>query len=114
MTVADPHAAGAHAHVSKRPLYIRCFGVLTLLTAAEVGLTFVLHGAALIIMLIGAAVAKAGLVAAVFMHLKFERRTLVLVVLLPLLFAAILIVGLMPDSAHLGLTRMPGTPSFRG
>jgi cytochrome c oxidase subunit IV len=110
---AAGHGHG-HAHVSKRPMYIKCFLILTVLTAAEIGLTYVLHGAALIIMLTAAAVAKAGLVAAVFMHLKFERRTLVLIILMPLLFATILIIGLMPDSAHLGLHRMPGSPSFRG
>jgi cytochrome c oxidase subunit IV len=121
LTTLEAHAHGAaapahggHAHVSKRPLYIKTFLALTAMTAAEVGLTFVMHGAALIIMLAGFAIAKAGLVAAIFMHLKFERRTLVLIILLPILFAAILIIGLMPDSALLGLHRQPGTPSFRG
>jgi hypothetical protein len=33
-----------------------------------------------------------------FMHLKFERKTLALVVSTPILLATILIIGLMPDS----------------
>ena len=103
----------AHAHVSRRSLYIRNFFALTILTVAEVGLTFVLKDAALILMLVGACIAKVVLVGGIFMHLQFEVRTLVLIVCLPLVFSAILFVGLMPDSAALGLERMPGTPSFR-
>lgn len=44
------------------------------------------------------ALAKAGMVAAYFMHLKFESYALVLIVLSPLVLSAILYIGLMPDS----------------
>ena len=43
---------------------------------------------------------KAVLVACYFMHLKFERRILLLAVILPLVLAAMLVVALLPDSAH--------------
>ncbi len=44
------------------------------------------------------ALAKAALVAAYFMHLKFEKYALILVVLSPLVLSAILYVGLVPDA----------------
>lgn len=44
------------------------------------------------------ALTKAALVAAYFMHLKFEKYALVLIVLSPLLLSAILYVGLVPDA----------------
>jgi caa(3)-type oxidase subunit IV len=117
MSQAPSNPSGApghgHAHESKRALYLQNFVALTVLTVAEVGLTFVLKDAALIAMLVLACIAKVVLVGGIFMHLKFEVRTLVLIVCLPLVFSAILFVGLMPDSASWGLERMPGTPSFR-
>ena len=44
------------------------------------------------------ALAKAALVAAYFMHLKFENSALILVVLSPLVLSGILYVGLVPDA----------------
>jgi caa(3)-type oxidase subunit IV len=111
---AEHGSSGAgHPYVSHKAEYLRTFGALTAMTIAEVGLTFVLKDMALILMLVAACIAKVVLVAGVFMHLKFEVKTLVMIVCLPLLFTTILVVGLMPDSASLGLERMPGTPSFR-
>ena len=46
----------------------------------------------------GFALTKAALVAAYFMHLKFERVPLMVVVLSPLLLSAILYIGLVPDA----------------
>jgi cytochrome c oxidase subunit 4 len=44
------------------------------------------------------ALVKAALVAAYFMHLKFERSALILIVLSPLLLSGILYIGLVPDA----------------
>jgi len=44
------------------------------------------------------ALVKAALVAAYFMHLKFEKYALILIVLSPLLLSAILYIGLVPDA----------------
>jgi len=44
------------------------------------------------------ALVKAALVAAYFMHLKFEKYALILIVLSPLLLSGILYVGLVPDA----------------
>ncbi|HZM70358.1 MAG TPA: cytochrome C oxidase subunit IV family protein [Candidatus Cryosericum sp.] len=52
----------------------------------------------IVISLCALALVKAGMVAAYFMHLKFEKYALILIVLSPLLLSAILYVGLMPDS----------------
>jgi cytochrome c oxidase subunit 4 len=52
----------------------------------------------IIVSLCALALAKAALVAAYFMHLKFERIPLMLVVMSPLLLSAILYIGLVPDA----------------
>jgi caa(3)-type oxidase subunit IV len=49
------------------------------------------------VVLFGAAGVKAVLVALNFMHLRFEPRLIYAMVLVPLLFAAILAVALVPD-----------------
>jgi cytochrome c oxidase subunit IV len=99
----DSHAADASGHgggyVSHKKTYIHIFIWLTVLTAIEVGLVFAhLNRFVLITLLCALAIVKAALVAMFFMHLRFERKTLALVVSVPLLLAAILIIGLMPDS----------------
>ena len=90
--------APAH-HASHRRTYFHIFAWLTGLTALEVGLVFAhLNRFVLITSLCALAIVKAALVAMFFMHLRFERKTLALVVSAPLLLALILIIGLMPDS----------------
>jgi cytochrome c oxidase subunit 4 len=54
--------------------------------------------AAVVFSLCTLALAKAALVAAYFMHLKFEKAALILIVLSPLLLSAILYIGLVPDA----------------
>jgi len=44
------------------------------------------------------ALAKAALVALYFMHLKFEKYALILIVMSPLLLSAIMYIGLVPDA----------------
>jgi len=52
-----------------------------------------------LILLVGMAITKAVLVALYFMHLRFETKTFVVVVSAPLVFALILVLGLLPDIA---------------
>lgn len=97
----DPQSAAPAAvpHVSHKRTYMQIFVWLTVLTAIEVALVYVVHARfALITLLCALAVIKATLVAMFFMHLRFEKKTLALVVSVPLLLAGILIIGLMPDS----------------
>jgi cytochrome c oxidase subunit IV len=99
-TPNDPHApAHGGAHVSHRRTYFIIFVWLTVLTAIEVGLAVSsLSRFVMITLLCALAIVKAALVAMYFMHLRFERKTLALVVLTPIVLAGILIIGLMPDS----------------
>jgi len=46
------------------------------------------------------AVTKAALVAAYFMHLKFETRTLALIAVTPLTIATLLVFVILPDAFH--------------
>ena len=93
----------------KEPNYMGVFWALLVLTLAEVGI-FYLHIPRLVMVgsLTLMALAKAGLVAAYFMHLRFEKRTLALIVISPLLLSALLIIGLTPDASY-GWPRKPPT-----
>lgn len=81
-------AAGTpHAHPSHRARYLKVFAALIVLTGLELGVVYAgLSRGTVILTLIGLALVKAGAVAMYFMHLGDERRTLRLMVGLPLLF----------------------------
>ena len=82
----------------KEPNYMGIFYLLTVLTALEIGVVFVPIAKLIIaIVLIGLALVKATLVAMYFMHLKFEKRTLGIIALTPLILCTLLIVSLLPD-----------------
>jgi len=82
----------------QQPNYIGVFWWLLALTILEVGVIFLPIGRLLIgILLVGAALSKATLVAMYFMHLKFERRTLGLIAITPLLLCLLLVFALLPD-----------------
>ena len=88
-------SSDTHAH----PNYMAIFGWLGILTAAEIGVTFV-HAIPHLVMaaiLIVMALAKAVLVAAYFMHLKFEKRTLALIAVVPLILCTFMLFMLVPD-----------------
>jgi heme/copper-type cytochrome/quinol oxidase subunit 4 len=78
--------------------YLATYGWLLALTAVEVGV--VMAGApqrTVVAVLLAAAAAKAWLIAMIFMHLKFERRTVWLLPGLTLLLAAFFVAMLFPD-----------------
>ena len=82
----------------KEPNYMAIFYLLTALTALEIGIVFVPIAKLIIaIALIGLALFKATLVALYFMHLKFEKRTLGIIALTPLILCTLLIASLLPD-----------------
>lgn len=82
----------------EHPKYMYIFLWLAVLTAIEIGIVIPdLPKALTIILLIGLACAKAILVAAYFMHLKFEKRTLAVIVITPFLICVFLVIMLMPD-----------------
>lgn len=88
--------ADTHAH--KDPNYMAIFWWLAILTIMEIGVILVpLPIAARVIILVALALGKAALVAAFFMHLRFETRTLAYVALTPLILGALLVFLLLPD-----------------
>lgn len=82
----------------KEPNYMGVFYLLAALTALEIGVVFVPIAKLIVaIALIGLALVKATLVAMYFMHLKFEKRTLGIIAMTPLILCTLLIVALLPD-----------------
>ena len=84
----------AHAE----PNYIGVFIWLAVLTAVEVVAVYMpLTRLALAAILVILAFTKAALVALYFMHLKFERRTMLFVALTPIILCVFLMFMLIPD-----------------
>lgn len=94
----------------EHPKYMNIFYWLAALTAIEIGVAIPEYSIVLkAILLIGLACAKAALVAIYFMHLKFERKTLAIIVLTPFIICVFLVFALMPDltsdSRHEGVEK---------
>ena len=94
--------AESHDH----PNYIAIWVWLLVLTVVEVAITYAYRltgipniGTIILILLVGLALVKALLVGLYFMHLRFERRTFVLIVSSPMILAVILVIALFPDVA---------------
>ena len=89
----------AHGKHSHRPLYFQIFGALAFLTLAEVGVTYgppemkYIIVAALVVL----ALTKAALVATYYMHLRFEKSTLAVIAVIPLILCVFLAFALLPD-----------------
>ncbi len=88
----------AEGHAS--PNYWLIWLYLFILTVTEIGVIFTpLARLLIVIALISLALVKATLVAAYFMHLRFEARTLALIALTPLFLGALFIFILIPDQS---------------
>ena len=82
----------------EHPKYFRIFWWLSGLTVVEIAVAIPEYSIVLkAILLIGLACSKAALVAIYFMHLKFEKRTLTVIVLTPFIICVFLVIMLMPD-----------------
>ncbi len=80
------------------PNYIGVFWWLLALTILEIAVIYVpMARLFVVILLVGLALSKAVLVAMYFMHLKFERVTLGVIALTPLILCVFLILMLLPD-----------------
>jgi len=80
----------------KAPNYVAVWAGLAILTMVELGVVYLgLPRRLTIVSLVFLALWKALLVALYFMHLKFEPKRLLYVVLAPLPLAVILVVGIM-------------------
>ncbi len=83
------------------PNYLAVFFTLAVLTAIEIGLTFInMPRGLLVMMLVVLAFVKVGLVALYFMHLVSEKVLLKAIVAIPLIVASILLIGITPDALH--------------
>jgi len=90
----------AEAHAE--PNYMKIFWWLLALTLFEVAIIYAhIPKVFLAVALILTAIIKALLVAINFMHLRFERWTLIAVTILPLLLVIDLLLGILPDMAHI-------------
>ena len=96
--------ANAHApHVE--PNYMLIWLWLSILTVVEVGVVYLpLSKLSIGVLLVLLAVTKASLVALYFMHLKFERPTLGIIALTPMILCIFLIFMLLPDLTATGRT----------
>ena len=95
--------AQAHAAAHRGPNYMTIFLLLFVLTVVEIGVIFLpIAKLVIAILLVSLALAKAGMVAAYFMHLALEVRTLAAIAITPLVIGTLLIVVLMPDHAGIG------------
>ncbi|MGH7595563.1 MAG: cytochrome C oxidase subunit IV family protein [bacterium] len=83
----------------QEPNYMGVFYTLSALTVVEVAVAYMRFLPLLVmgLMLIILALAKAVLVGMYFMHLKFEKRTLGIIAMTPLILCTLLIIALLPD-----------------
>ncbi len=88
----------AHAE----PNYMGVFWWLLALTVLEIAVIYMdVARLIIVILLVGMAVSKAALVGLYFMHLKFEKSTLGMIALTPMVICVFLIFMLLPDlTAH--------------
>ena len=98
--VATTHGEAAHGeHGGSNRENIVIWVVLLGLTAIEVALAYVqINVTLMLIILMGASIIKAALIVAYFMHLKFERMSLILTIVPTLVVLLCLFAILFPDS----------------
>lgn len=83
-----------------QPNYMGVFWWLLILTVLEVTAVYLPLGRLAVgVLLVGMALSKATLVALYFMHLKFEKLTLGLIALTPLILCVFLTLMLLPDAS---------------
>lgn len=100
----------------KEPKYMSIWWALLALTVIEVAIGSVhqIPQIAKVVALVVLALWKAGLVAAYFMHLKFEKRMLAVIVGVPLILSAILLIGTTPDATSPGLIKTAAPKTEHG
>ncbi len=95
---AEAEGAHAHAHGSDSQNVLIWLGLLAL-TAIEVFLAYIhLNLTLMLIILMGLSVIKAAMIMAYFMHLKFERLSLILTIVPALVVLLCLFAIFFPDS----------------
>ena len=88
----------SNASTKHHPNYIAVFWVLVIFTFSELGVTKLsISKLPMALILICLAMTKALLVAMYYMHLKFEKRLLILIAISPFIIAIVLTLALVPD-----------------
>ena len=83
-------------------VYVKTWLWLLVITLVEVGITFLhMPRPLLVTLLVLLAVMKVVLIAAYFMHLRFERLSLIYMVVMPLILIVALVAGISPDAVTL-------------
>lgn len=101
---ADGHA---HDHDAELKQYFKIFYALLVLTAVTVAAGVLLTGIPDwlgLIIAVAIASVKGTLVVMYFMHLRMERRNILIIAAVPIVLAAILLVALSPDIAGFAAT----------
>jgi len=86
-------------HIVPVATYNKILLTLIILTAITVGAAFLHFGVFNVAIALFIATVKAGLVVAYFMHVKFEKPIILVLVLYPLLILALMIVGTLGDAS---------------
>lgn len=91
----------AHALEHPKPNYMGVFVLLTVLTAVEVGITY-MHFAqwVMVLTLVILAIVKAGMVALYFMHLKYDNKVLTVIAGVPMVLLAIAVAAIAYEFTH--------------
>src|SRR5215471_21296900 len=96
----------AVAHVQGKGIFIKVWVALLVLTAGEVFLAYQhLEIRLMLSLLMTLSVIKASLIIAYFMHLRYERRSLVLTLMPALIFVIGMMFVIFPDSLRLLMMR---------
>jgi cytochrome c oxidase subunit 4 len=108
---SDAHSSETH-QTGTASLFVTVWVGLLFLTAVEVFLAYLeymrLHPAQMLGLLVGLSVLKAGLIMSYFMHLKFEKFSLVLWLVPATIFCIMMIIiFFFPDSNRLLQMRLP-------
>ncbi len=95
--------AAAHEHVEgTKRMFIFVWGWLLALTGAEVTLAYQhLEIKVMLALLMTLSIIKASLIISYFMHLRYERRSLILILMPALVFIVCMMFLLFPDSIRL-------------
>ena len=93
----EPDTSASPAAEHAEPNYVAIFIYLAVLTVLELAVYAWFPGLSKVGMLVALAWAKAALVAMYFMHLRFEKRTLAVIALTPVVLVTFLCFMLMPD-----------------
>jgi len=96
------HAATEHEHVQGKRIFLLVWFWLLALTAAEVLLAYQnLELKVMLGILMTLSIVKASLIISYFMHLRYERRSLVLTLMPALVFVVGMMFVAFPDSLRL-------------